>query len=65
MNRPNLALLSNRSTYYTGVSPEFDGEYILTYMGRDAASATVRLNASLVVQSSGEEGGLLDRSHAT
>lgn len=52
---PVGSTLSNRSTYYTGVSPELDGEYVLTYMGRDAASATVGLNASLVIQSSGEE----------
>jgi len=52
---PVGSTLSNRSTYYTGVSPELDSEYVLTYTGQDATSATVGLNASLVVQSSGED----------
>ncbi len=51
---PIGATLSNRSTYYTEVSPELDGEYALTYTGRDAAPATVDLTASLVIQSSSD-----------
>ncbi|MFW5935133.1 MAG: DUF5305 domain-containing protein [Halolamina sp.] len=52
---PVGSTLSNRSTYYTGVSPELDSEYVLTYTGQDAASAAVDLNASLVIQSSSDE----------
>ncbi|NHX36596.1 MULTISPECIES: DUF5305 domain-containing protein [Halolamina] len=51
---PVGSTLSNRSTYYTEVSPELDGEYVLTYTGRDAASASVTLDASLVIQSSSD-----------
>ncbi|MFW5895835.1 MAG: DUF5305 domain-containing protein [archaeon] len=47
--------LSNRSTYYTGASPELDGQYALAYAGADAEPATVDLEAALVMESSSDE----------
>jgi hypothetical protein len=47
--------LSNRSTYYTGVTPVLDGRYVLRYAGAGAEPATVDLDAALVIQSATEE----------
>ena len=51
---PVGSTLSNRSTYYAGLAPVLDGQFVLTYTGADAESATVDLDAALVIQSSAD-----------
>ncbi|NIB98097.1 DUF5305 domain-containing protein [Halobacterium sp. R2-5] len=46
--------LANRSTYFTGASPELDGRYVATYSGVGAPAASIALNATLVVRAVGE-----------
>ncbi|WP_059057858.1 DUF5305 domain-containing protein [Halobacterium hubeiense] len=57
--------LSNRSTYFTGASPELDGRYVATYSGLDAPPASIDLDATLVVRAVGEDGNTVYWSDRT
>jgi len=57
--------LSNRSTYFTGASPVLDSRYVATYSGVDAATASVGLDATLVVRAVGEDGNTVYWSDRT
>ncbi|MDZ7745800.1 MAG: DUF5305 domain-containing protein [Halobacteriales archaeon] len=46
--------LTNRSTYFTSASPVLDGRYVTTYTGVDASTASIDLNATLVIRAAGE-----------
>lgn len=46
--------LSNRSTYFTNAAPVLDGQYVARYAGATTESASVSVDAALVVRSVGE-----------
>ena len=48
------ATLSNRSTYFTNAAPVLDGRYVARYAGATTESASVSVDAALVVRSVGE-----------
>jgi hypothetical protein len=48
--------LSNRSTYFTTASPVLDGRYVATYSGVGAETASIDLDATLVVRAADEDG---------
>ena len=51
------ATLSNRSIYFTTITPELDGTYTYTYSARERGSVDGRVTISLVLRSVTEDGG--------
>lgn len=47
--------LRNRSTYFIGASPTLDGRYVAAYSGADDDSASVTLDATLVIRATDGE----------
>lgn len=49
--------LSNRSIYFTTITPEMDGAYTYTYSARERGSVDARVTLSVVLRSVADDGG--------